>query len=73
MRRENVPCRFCGGPDGDGHLSWECFLPPFGCCSGESMNFMKLSIWIRLDGRVAFFDMVGYLLCLELRMMILDC
>ena len=27
MRRENVPCRFCGGPDGDGHLF---------CCSGES-------------------------------------
>ena len=24
MRRENVPCRFCGGPDGDGHLFWDC-------------------------------------------------
>ena len=23
----NVPCRFCGGPDGDGHLFWECSLP----------------------------------------------
>ena len=23
-----VPCRFCGGPDGDGHLFWECsYLP----------------------------------------------
>ena len=19
-----VPCRFCGNPDGDGHLFWEC-------------------------------------------------
>ena len=27
MRRENVPCRFCGGPDGDGHLFWECSYP----------------------------------------------
>ena len=28
MRRENVPCRFCGSPDGDGHLFWECsYLP----------------------------------------------
>ena len=28
MRRENVPCRFCGGPDGDGHLFWGCsYLP----------------------------------------------
>ena len=21
---EVVPCRFCGGTDGDGHLFWEC-------------------------------------------------
>ena len=28
VRRENVPCCFCGGPDGDGHLFWECsYLP----------------------------------------------
>ena len=25
---ENVPCRCCGGPDGDGHLFWDCPLPP---------------------------------------------
>ena len=23
-----MPCRFCGGPDGDGHLFWECTYPP---------------------------------------------
>ena len=23
-----VPCRFCGAPDGDGHLLWECTFPP---------------------------------------------
>ena len=25
---ENVPCRFCGAPDGDGHLFWDCSFPP---------------------------------------------
>ena len=28
VRRENVPCRFCVSPDGDGHLFWECSHPP---------------------------------------------
>ena len=28
MRGEDVPCRFCGGVDGDGHLFWECSFPP---------------------------------------------
>ena len=23
-RKEDVPCRFCGKRDGDGHLFWEC-------------------------------------------------
>ena len=23
-RDAEVPCRFCGGRDGDGHLFWEC-------------------------------------------------
>ena len=23
-----VPCRFCGSPDGDGQLFWECTFPP---------------------------------------------
>ena len=27
-KKEDVPCRFCGKKDGDGHLFWECtFLP----------------------------------------------
>ena len=25
-KKEEVPCRFCGGRDGDGHLFWECTL-----------------------------------------------
>ena len=28
VRGHPVPCRFCGAPDGDGHLFWECTLPP---------------------------------------------
>ena len=24
VRGQTVPCRFCGAPDGDGHLFWEC-------------------------------------------------
>ena len=23
-----MPCRFCGGADNDGHLFWDCTLPP---------------------------------------------
>ena len=28
VRGEAVPCRFCGGADGDGHLFWDCSYPP---------------------------------------------
>ena len=28
MRGEHVPCRFCGGDDGDGHLLCDCTFPP---------------------------------------------
>ena len=27
-KKEDVPCRFCGKKDGDGHLFWECTFPP---------------------------------------------
>ena len=26
-KKEDVPCRFCGKKDGDGHLFWECSFP----------------------------------------------
>ena len=29
VKGQPVPCRFCGSPDGDGHLFWECTFPPF--------------------------------------------
>ena len=28
VRDQPVPCRFCGAPDGDGHLFGECTFPP---------------------------------------------
>ena len=28
VRGQPFPCRFCGAPDGDGHLFWECAFPP---------------------------------------------
>ena len=28
VRHQVIPCRFCGAPDGDGHLFWECTFPP---------------------------------------------
>ena len=28
VRGQTVPCRFCGAPDHDGHLFWECPFPP---------------------------------------------
>ena len=28
VRGQMVPWRFCGAPDGDGHLCWECTYPP---------------------------------------------
>ena len=28
VRGQPVPCRFCGAPDHDGHLFWECTFPP---------------------------------------------
>ena len=28
VRGQLTPCRFCGAPDGGGHLFWECTFPP---------------------------------------------
>ena len=37
---EVVPCRFCGAPDGDGHLFWECTFPPLVEIHEKILNFM---------------------------------
>ena len=41
VRGEIVPCRFCGGPDRDGHLFWECPHPPL-VQIRESVEFRDL-------------------------------
>ena len=28
VKGQPVPCRFCGAPESDGHLFWECTFPP---------------------------------------------
>ena len=53
VQGENVPCRFCGGPDGDGHLFWECSYPPLVSVRG-ALSFMTLSLWISLTGLRCF-------------------
>ena len=40
-----VLCRFCGAPDGDGHLFWECTFPPL-VEIRENLEFHDL---IRMD------------------------
>ena len=35
-KKEDVPCRFCGQRDGDGHSFWECTFPRPSACSGSS-------------------------------------
>ena len=61
-----MPCRFCGGTDGDGHLFWECSYPPL----VEIREHPEFH-WLNehgLTGRGVFCGMVGYLCCLELTM-----
>ena len=29
VKKEDVPCRFCGLPDNDGHFFWDCTFLPF--------------------------------------------
>ena len=28
-KEEDIPCRFCGAADNDGHLFWDCSFHPF--------------------------------------------
>ena len=28
VKNHSIPCRFCGAPENDGHLFWECTFPP---------------------------------------------
>ena len=54
-KKEDVPCRFCGKRDGDGHLFWECTffsilhvkeLPEFvSLLSGDRINWPRCLLW----------------------------
>ena len=71
VRGEIVPCRFCGGPDSDGHLFWSVPILPFFIFM-RVLNFMICCFWIGVLGLGVFLGMVGCLLLLGvLRMMTL--
>ena len=38
--RHPTPCRFCGAPDGDGHLFLGVLFPPVVEIRGKILNFM---------------------------------
>ena len=44
VRSQAVPCKFCGAPDNDGHLFWECPCPPLVkiCENPEFHDLMRL-------------------------------
>ena len=65
VRGEAVPCRFCGGGDGDGHLFWECPYPPL-VEIRENPEFQDLMRMDKSHCPGAYSGMVGFLFFLEL-------
>ena len=59
-KKEDVPCRFCGKRDGDGHLFWECPFPLLQHVR-ELPEFAYLMSLIAVIGHVAYSGMVGCL------------
>ena len=47
VRRQVIPCRFCGAPDGDGHLFWESTCPPLVEIreNPELHDLMRIAVW----------------------------
>ena len=39
VKKEDVPCWFCGAPDNDGHLFGDCTFPPFVELLAISLSF----------------------------------
>ena len=64
VRGQDVPCRFCGAPDNDGHLFFGIVLFHLLLRSVNILSSMILWRWIRHLGLGAFFGMVGYTLFL---------
>ena len=71
IRGQDVPCRFCGGRDSDGHLFWEIVLFHLWLRSVNILSFMILLRWIRPLGPGAFFGMVCYPFSLALMVVLL--
>ena len=63
VRGQDVPCQFCGAPDGDGHLFWECTFPPL-VEIRENPEFHDLMGMDNGIGLGVCFGMVGFLSCL---------
>ena len=59
-RKEDVPCRFCGKKDGDGHLFWDCTFPPFSLF-GIFLSLLIPCPLIAASGLGVFFGMVDCL------------
>ena len=60
VRSQIVPCRFCGAPDGDGHLFWGNVPFLLLLRFVKILNFMISSEWIRDIGLVVYSGMVGF-------------
>ena len=60
-KKEDVPCRFRGKRDGDGHSSWERPFPPPSSTPGNSPNSLTPCLLIAANGHVAHSRMVGCL------------
>ena len=60
VKGQRVPCRFCGGDDGDGHPFWECLFHLW-LRFVNILSYMISWSWISLIGRGACFDVVGCL------------
>ena len=59
-KEEDVPCRFCGDVDGDGHLFWDCpSLLLF--VLGNMLSFSPLWRLTAAPGPVVLLGMAGYL------------
>ena len=59
-KKEDVPCRFCGKRDGDGHLFWECTFLPFSTFE-IFLNSLILCPLTAASGPNVCFGMVGCL------------
>ena len=58
VKKEDVPCRFFGASDHDGHLFWDCiFLPSLSFVT--NLSFFLSWVGIALTGPVVFFGKLG--------------